>query len=70
MEEERQRPAREDDRHGGRPLPAATELTGASEIGPRGHGLTNQKQGDDAGVMATSPVPFSWPGRSPRGACH
>jgi hypothetical protein len=39
--EERRRPAGEDDWHGGPPFPVTTELTGASEIGPRGHGLTN-----------------------------
>jgi hypothetical protein len=70
VEEERRRPAREDDRHGGPPLPAVTELAGASEIGPRGHGLTNQRHGDDAGAMATLPVPFARLGRSPRGAYH
>jgi hypothetical protein len=58
MEEERRHPAREDVRHGGPPLPAATELAGASEIGPRDHSLTNRKHGDDAGAMATSPMPF------------
>jgi hypothetical protein len=70
MEEERRRPAGEDDRHGGPPLPAVTELIGASKIGPRGYGLTNRKHGDDAGAMTTSPVPFSQPGRNPRSACH
>jgi hypothetical protein len=70
MEGGRRCPAGEDDRHGGPPLPATTELAGASEIGPRGQGLTSRRHGDDAGAMATSAMPFARPERSPRGACH
>jgi hypothetical protein len=47
MEEERDEPAGEDDRHGGRPLPAARKLTDASENGTRGHRLARESHGKE-----------------------
>jgi hypothetical protein len=70
MDGGRQCLAGEDDWHSGPPLPAVIELANASKIGPRGHGLTNRRHGDDAGAMAASPVPFAQLERSLHDACH
>jgi hypothetical protein len=62
--------ARDDDGRGGPPLSAARELTGVSEIGPRGCGLTTQVHGDDAVAIAIASRPFARPGIDPCRDCH